>query len=130
LPTTRPTTFSAWPPPCWTPGSPGRGEKESSLALWRTAADSYEALQYDEPPAWYFPVHQSLGAALLMSGQPEEAERVFRAALARKMRDGRLLFGLWKSLEAQGRKDTAALVKVLFEQAWKGAVTRLRLEDL
>jgi Flp pilus assembly protein TadD len=107
-----------------------RGEKERSLDLWRTAVESYEALQYDEPPAWYFPVHQSLGAALLMSGRPEEAERVFRAALARKTRDGRLLFGLWKSLEAQGRKDTAALVQRQFKQAWKGATITLRLEDL
>jgi tetratricopeptide (TPR) repeat protein len=107
-----------------------RGEKEKSITLWRKAVESYSALQYDEPPPWYFPVHQSLGAALVMNGQAKEAELVFRAALLRKMRDARLLFGLWKSLEAQGRVDAAALVKKQFEEAWKDSTSQLRLEDL
>jgi tetratricopeptide (TPR) repeat protein len=107
-----------------------RGEKEKSVALWRLAAEQYSALQYDEPPAWYFPVHQSLGAALLRNGQAAEAEKVFREALTRKMRDPRLLFGLWQSLLAQKRNDDAALVEKQFREAWKRATLPLRLEEL
>ena len=34
-----------------------------------------------EPPYWYYPVRQSLGAALLAAGRVAEAEVAFRAAL-------------------------------------------------
>ena len=53
-------------------------------------------MQYDEPPAWFYPVRQSLGAALLRNGQATEAEAV-SDTLAMRPRDGRLLFGLWQS---------------------------------
>jgi tetratricopeptide (TPR) repeat protein len=107
-----------------------RDERDKSVALWRLASEQYAGLQYDEPPAWYFPVPQSLGAALLMNGKPAEAEKVFRQALARKMRDPRLLFGLWQSLLAQKRTDEAALVEKQFREAWKHATVKLRIEDL
>jgi tetratricopeptide (TPR) repeat protein len=107
-----------------------RGEKEKSVALWRLAVEQYNAIQYDEPPAWYYPVPQSLGAALLQSGDAADAEKVFRQALAKKMRDPRLLFGLWQSLLAQKRVDEAALVEKQFREAWKQATVKLRLEDL
>jgi Flp pilus assembly protein TadD len=52
-------------------------------------------IQYDEPPAWFYPVRQSLAATLLRSGRCKEAESVFRAAIRKQPRDGRLLFGRW-----------------------------------
>jgi tetratricopeptide (TPR) repeat protein len=107
-----------------------RDERDKSVALWRLASQLYAGLQYDEPPAWYFPVPQSLGAALLMSGKPAQAEKIFREALAKKMRDPRLLFGLWQSLLAQKRADEAALVEKQFREAWKHATVKLRIEDL
>ena len=51
------------------------------------------------------------GAALLVGGRAVEAEQVFRADSARNARSGRSLFGLMASLEAQARKDEAALVR-------------------
>jgi Flp pilus assembly protein TadD len=107
-----------------------RGARETAIRHWRAAVEAEAALIYDEPPPWYYPVRQSLAAALLLNGQAAEAEREFRTALERKMRDGRLLFGLWQSLKAQKREDEAKFVEAEFRQAWKDATVALRLEDL
>jgi tetratricopeptide (TPR) repeat protein len=107
-----------------------RGNREESIRLWRRAVEAEKAIQYDEPPAWFYPVRQSLGAALLGNGQAKEAEAVFRETIAKHSRDGRLLYGLWQSLKAQKRDGEAALVEQQFEAAWKSATARLRIEDL
>jgi tetratricopeptide (TPR) repeat protein len=107
-----------------------RGEKDKSIRQWRRAVELESAIQYDEPPAWFYPVKQSLAAALLRNGQAREAETVFREAIAKQPRDGRLLYGLWQSLVAQKRDPEAALVQQQFDAAWKGATSKLAIEDL
>jgi tetratricopeptide (TPR) repeat protein len=107
-----------------------RGDSEASLAASRRALEREKAIQYDEPPAWFYPVRQSLGAALLRGGHAREAEAVFREALAKQPRDGRLLFGLQQSLVAQQRAGEAELVGAQFEAAWTDATVKLQLEDL
>lgn len=107
-----------------------RGERDKSIAEWRRAIERESAIQYDEPPAWFYPVRQSLAGALLRAGHAGEAETVFREALEKYPRDGRLLFGLWQSLRAQGRDDEAAFVEQQFRAAWRDATVPLRIEDL
>lgn len=106
------------------------GDKARSIQEWRRAVELEAKLHYDEPPAWFYPVRQSLAGALLRNGQAKEAEAVFRQALHKHPRDGRLLFGLWQSLLAQERTDDAALVAQQFHAAWKDATVELRLDDL
>jgi tetratricopeptide (TPR) repeat protein len=107
-----------------------RGNRTEGIAAWRRALAAERALQYDEPPPWFYTVRQSLGAALLAVGQTAEAEQVFREALATRPRDGRLLYGLWQTLLAQGRASEAVLVENQFKQAWSGATVQLTLEQL
>ncbi len=107
-----------------------RGDSAAAVAAWRTAVAREAALQYDEPPAWFYTVRQSLGAALLRAGHHAEAESVFRDALATHPRDGRLLYGLWQTLLAQGRGNEATLVEQQFTRAWAGATVPLTLDDL
>jgi tetratricopeptide (TPR) repeat protein len=107
-----------------------RGDNAESIQRWRRAVEAEGAIQYDEPPAWFYPVKQSLGGALMRNGQAKEAEAVFRESLATRPRDGRLLYGLWQSLVAQKRDVEAALVQQQFEAAWKGATSKLTVEDL
>jgi Flp pilus assembly protein TadD len=87
-------------------------------------------IAYDEPPAWLYPVRQSLGAALLRAGRSADAEKVFRDVLETRPRDGRLLFGLWQSLLAQKRDSEAILVRAQYEDAWKNATEKLTVDDL
>jgi tetratricopeptide (TPR) repeat protein len=105
-------------------------EKGKSIHEWRRAVELESAIQYDEPPAWFYPVRQSLASALLRNGQAKEAESVFRETIEVRPRDGRLLFGLWQSLMAQKRDNEAALVKQQFNAAWKDATVKLQIEDL
>lgn len=106
------------------------GETERAIGLWRTAAERQARLQYDEPPPWYEPIAGRHAAALLRAGRANEAEQAFRAALDVKPRDGRLLFGLWQSLRAQGREADAALVERHFLAAWDPSAEALRVDDL
>ena len=89
-----------------------------------------DTLKYGEPPDWFFPVRESLGAALLMNGDASGAERVFRADLDRNPRNPRSLFGLQQALKAQGRDYDAGFVEGQFHSAWKGGATPLKVEDL
>jgi len=111
--------------------SSARGDRKSAVGHLRRAVEAEDALAYDEPPGWYHPLsRESLGGALMASGEHAEAERVFREDLRRNRRNGRSLFGLSESLKAQGKLYEAQLVRREFESAWKDADTKLRLEDL
>ena len=107
-----------------------RSDLDTAIAHWRKAVEAEDALNYDEPPAWYYPVRQSLGGALLKAKKYAEAEVVFREALDAHPRDGRLLFGLLEALNGQNKKTAAAQVKVQFDEAWKSADTKLKIGDL
>ena len=102
----------------------------AAIPLLRDAVAIQDNLKYGEPPDWYFPVRESLGAALLISGNAAEAEKVFREDLERNPRNGRSLFGLRESLKALGRTYDAQFVEQQFEAAWKNADTQLKLQDL
>jgi len=107
-----------------------RGDKERAIQGWRQAVKLQGGLAYDEPPPWFYSARQSLGAALLQTGRAKDAEAVFRDALAKQPREGRLLFGLWQTLKAERRDSEAALVEQQFKAAWKDATMNLRIEDL
>jgi tetratricopeptide (TPR) repeat protein len=73
---------------------------------------------FTEPPPWYYPVRQSLGAVLLQAGRAAEAETVYREDLRRNPENGWSLFGLAQSLRAQGKSQDAAGVDERFRRAW------------
>lgn len=107
------------------------GNKVLAIEQFRKAVEAEDSLSYDEPPDWYYPPsRESLGGALLLNGNLVEAEKVFRADLERNRRNGRSLFGLLESLKAQGKTYSAQSVQKEFEEAWKQADTKLRVEDL
>ncbi|MBI3769083.1 MAG: hypothetical protein HY271_11410 [Deltaproteobacteria bacterium] len=106
------------------------GDREAAVSEWRHAVERQDALAYDEPPAWYYPVRESLGAALYVAGRPAEAEAVFRDDLSRNPRNGRSLFGLHQSLRAQGKTVAADAVEREFRIAWAHADVQLRMEEL
>jgi len=97
---------------------------------WRRAVAAQDALLYDEPPAWYYPVRESLGASLLLAGRAAEAETVFREGVKRSPRNGRMLFGLMESLRAQGKNQDADWVQREFDAAWAKADVTLKIEEL
>ncbi|HEY7535049.1 MAG TPA: hypothetical protein VH878_03805 [Thermodesulfobacteriota bacterium] len=103
-----------------------RGNKQTAIKFLRKAAEAEDTLNYAEPPSWYIPVRESLGGVLMLNGDYAEAEKVFRADLEKNPRNGRSLFGLYKSLKAQGKNYDAQLVQREFEVAWKNADIQLK----
>lgn len=96
-----------------------QGDAAAQIKRLEEAVALQDALPYIEPPAWYFPVRQALGAALLKAGKPAEAEAVYREDLRQYPKNGWSLFGLAQSLKAQG-KDNADVQKQ-FADAWAHA---------
>ena len=106
-----------------------RGEHDRAVKFWQQAIAAADQLPYDEPPVWFYPVRESLGAALLSVGRAVDAERVFREDLVKHPRNARSLFGLQAALAQQGKEADAAWVQREFNEAWKNADTKLTLED-
>jgi tetratricopeptide (TPR) repeat protein len=80
-----------------------------------------DGLPYMEPPFWYYPSRQSLGAALLQAGRHAEAEAIYRKDLEDYPHNGWSMFGLAQSLEAQGEAEEARRVREMFGHAWSMA---------
>lgn len=106
-----------------------QGHYTDAAALLVRAVRIQDGLIYIEPPDWYYPVRESLGAALLRAGDSSGAERTFRDDLARNPRNPRSLFGLEKTLEAEGDTTDAAWAQRAFTTAWRNADTQLSIDD-
>jgi hypothetical protein len=106
-----------------------RKETFRTIQLWQRAVSAADLFPYDEPLVWFYPLRESLGAALLANHLPIDAERVFNDDLDRHPRNPRSLFGLHASLIMQGADAEAAKVQREFQEAWKNADTTLTLED-
>ncbi len=107
-----------------------RKDNAAAVGMLREAVAVQDTLKYDEPQDWFFPVRESLGGVLLMSGDAKGAEQVFREDLAKNLRNPRSLFGLHRALKAQDRNSDAWFVEQEFRKAWKGGVEELKVEDL
>jgi len=107
-----------------------KGDRDAAIRDWEKAVGIQDALNYEEPSAWYYPARESLGGAFLRSGNFAAAELIFRDDLQLYPRNPRSLFGLWQSLKAQNKSAEAELVHQQFDAAWKSADVRLTIGDL
>jgi len=105
-------------------------DNAAAISLLREAVAIQDKLNYGEPPDWFYPVRESLGGVLLMSGDSAGAEKVFREDLERNPRNPRSLWGLHQALLLQKRDYDAGFVQKQFEASWKGGAQALRVEDL
>jgi hypothetical protein len=105
-------------------------DNAGAIALLQSAVAAQDTLKYAEPEDWFFPVRESLGAALLMNGDNAGAEKVFREDLDHHPRNPRSLFGLQQALKAQGKEYDAGFVEKQLQASWKGGSTQLKLDDL
>ena len=101
------------------------GSTVEGLAHLERAVRLEDGLRYNEPPDWYFPVRHYLGAMLLDAGRPNEAEVVYAADLRKNPDNGYALYGLYHSLEQQGKKQDAGAIGERFENAWADATHTL-----
>ncbi len=102
-----------------------QGKHDEAIRLLEEAVRAEDALHYDEPPTWPYPVRQRLGAVLLKAGRAAEAEAVYRADLKRHPENGWSLYGLAQSLQARGASKEAVAVEARFRKAWSRADVQL-----
>jgi tetratricopeptide (TPR) repeat protein len=105
-------------------------DTDGAVTHLQEAVAIQDTLKYDEPQDWFFPVRESLGAALMMKGDSSGAEKVFREDLDRNPRNPRSLYGLREALKKQGRDYDAGFIEKQFKASWKGGATGLKMEDL
>jgi tetratricopeptide (TPR) repeat protein len=91
---------------------------------FRMAMTLEDEMNYIEPPDWNYPIRHSLGAVLLKSNRPADAERLYREDLRRFPENGWSLLGLRQALVAQGKRAEAAQVDAQFRRAWANADVR------
>jgi tetratricopeptide (TPR) repeat protein len=96
------------------------GDYDAAATAFRDAAAIQDGLPYTEPPYWYYPVRQSLGAVLLQAGKPAEAEGMFRAALRQYPNSAWALYGLKEAQMAQGNTTAAATTQRQLDAVWEG----------
>ena len=96
-------------------------KKDYPLAIehLKKAVEIEYTLRYDEPPTWFYPCRQNLGAVLIEAGEYEEAEKVYRENLGEITNNGWGLFGLHQALLKQNKTEEAADVEKRFNEAWK-----------
>lgn len=106
------------------------GRLGEAVRLYREAAAVERKIPYMEPPYWYYPVHQSLGAALYRSGRYREARDAFRTALQQSPNNGWVLYGLAESERRLGHRVEAAAADMARRKAWSGNPAWLRMDRL
>ena len=107
-----------------------QGRTSDAIGFYRQAIEIEARIPYQEPPYWYYPVKQSLGAALFRARRYREASDAFRAALAQTPNNGWALYGLGRSEAAQGNKLEAAAADKALSKAWIGDRAWLRMDRL
>ena len=92
-----------------------KGDLNGAVKAFEDAVFVQDSLPYTEPPHWYYPVRQSLGAALLRAGRLDEAEKAFRESLAQTPSNGWALQGLMEVYRQRG--DMPALTWAILAAA-------------
>jgi len=107
-----------------------QGDFAAAAEHYRRAQAIEATIPYQEPPYWYYPVGQSLGAALLAGGKAVEAREAFQQALLVAPGNGWALWGLAQSQAALGHKLEARAAEAALGRAWLGDRRLLRLDRL
>ncbi|MDO3386760.1 hypothetical protein QWI17_13015 [Gilvimarinus sp. SDUM040013] len=102
------------------------GHYARSIEMFEAAIAMEDALNYDEPSDWHYPVRQSLGAVLIDAGDYQRAAAVYRQDLQTFPNNGWSLLGLYQALQKQGAEKEAAQVKAKFDASWQWADITIR----
>ena len=102
----------------------------TAVAEFEAAYAVEQSLPYMEPPYWYYPVRQSLAAALLMAGETDRAAELFAASLEATPNNGWACFGLAEAYKRRGDTKAAAKIDERLARTWSGDPALLDLKRL
>jgi len=107
-----------------------KGDYAGAVAHFEQAAALQDGLGYMEPPYWYYPVRQSLGAALLQAGRLDEAEKQFELSLKRAPNSAWTYYGYAELFKARGDDAKRTKAEELVDRTWTGDRRLLTLSNL
>lgn len=107
-----------------------RGDRAAAKTFAEAAVKAQDELPYMEPPYWYVPVDQTLGAILLKSGQARAAAEAFKHACAKAPNSAWALFGLMRAQAASGDQQAADETKKRLEEALAGGTQEPSLDRM
>jgi tetratricopeptide (TPR) repeat protein len=106
------------------------GDLDGAVRELHAAIAIQDTLPYMEPPYWYYPVRQTLGAVLLLKGDAQAARDAFRDSLGKTPNNSWSLWGLKQTFEKQGMKAEARELEKYLARAWSGDRRQLDLQRL
>ncbi len=92
---------------------------DASIMHFQMAVETQDALPYREPEFWYYPSRQSLGHALLLNKDFEEAINVFNQDLKDYPRNGWSYYGLYKAYKAIGNNELSNEALTKHREIWQ-----------
>ena len=107
-----------------------QGDLDGAAKAYESAIAIEDGLTYTEPPYWYYPVRQSLGAVRLQQGRLDEAEKAFRDSLARVRNSGWALAGLAEVQRKKGDTKAERTTRQAYQRAWFGPARGPAIERL
>jgi hypothetical protein len=97
-----------------------QGALPAAARAYEEAIAIEDTLAYMEPPYWYYPIRQSLGAVYLRQGKLDAAEKALRDSLARVRSNGWALAGLAEVYKRKGDAKAEATARQAYARAWLG----------
>lgn len=107
-----------------------KGDKRAAVARFEEAAALQDKLPYTEPPYWYYPIRQSLAAALLQAGRYGEAKQQFELALRKAPANAWSYYGLAELHKARGETKAARKAEANLAKTWIGDRKLLQISNL
>lgn len=97
-----------------------RGDLAAAAKAYEEAVAVEDSLAYMEPPYWYYPIRQSLGAVYLRQGRLDAAEQTLRESLLRVRGNGWALAGLAEVYKRKGDASAEQSTRQALQRAWLG----------
>ena len=104
------------------------GHFKKSVNLLEEAVIMEDALNYNEPPDWFFSVRHHLGAVQIKAGDYSGAIRTYKKDLERLPNNGWAQHGLKQAYEKLGDTKNASKMDDLLKHSWSNA--DVNLDDL
>lgn len=98
---------------------------DESIRLLKEAIEIEDALNYDEPPDWFFSVRHHLGAVQLEAKDYNEAVITYMEDLDRLPKNGWALHGLKSAYVNLNDEESASLISLKLETIWSTADIKL-----
>jgi tetratricopeptide (TPR) repeat protein len=107
-----------------------QGDANVAVEQFEKAAALQDGMSYMEPPYWYYPVRQSLAAALVQAKRYDDAAEQFRRSLQRAPNNAWSYYGLVELHKARSDAMALSAAEAQLNKTWTGDRQLLKLSNL